>query len=296
MRGIAKEIHANSETVRYWLQGIRGVPVDRVAALATAMGISRDALVEATGTVEWCASHKKPMPCVSCVLNAESNRAVWRDPVRRQKRIDELLRRKNAWLDEETQVLYDYAGKLPVQALVDKVNAIRQEHNLPGRTVSAVLKRIEERGLSALRNPDILSMPEVKQLFGAPKYHKVGLWHRQGLLVGMRWTYYDVFTMAELESLIREKPWLLDVDKMPSGRLKMLAEAVVRRNPYIRVRELAKQISVPARRIRELCRRGDVPYEKRPGPDGAYMIRASDVDIVLAIWANRHTVEEKKAA
>jgi DeoR/GlpR family transcriptional regulator of sugar metabolism len=60
----------------------------------------------------------------------------------------------------------------------------------------------------------------------------------------------------------------------------MVAEAITRRNPYMRLDDLARHVGVSSHTIRRLCKQGKVSHERRPGYNGAYMIRASEIEAV----------------
>lgn len=283
-RAVAKKMGLHPSVVTLWFSGKRAVPIARMPALAAALGVSVETLFRLTETR--CRAHGKSLPCPSCAAALEKINAHWRDPAYRARHRRALETVERAWTEDEDAIIRKMAGWYPAEEITRVVNEMRvkRQAGLKPRALASLFEHAESIGVSLLRDQRIVSKEQARIVLGCGR-NTLRNWQKAGWLVGRAWGKHWVFEMEELEAFIRERPWTVVVSQMPPSQLRLLSEALTRRNPYLPSLEFSRLAKVHKSTVQEYIRRGLLPAEQQPGYNGAYMIRASEVATIRALVA-----------
>lgn len=219
----------------------------------------------------WCGAHKRTLPCKSCFVAGEKLRKRWKTSRRYRARTEYATRLPFLWFDEEIQVIRDLAGKESTHEITRQVNEVREKIPLPPRSVAGVRGYAETHGID-LMPKELWSATAIAPLLGV-NYLTVRYWHDHGWLVGKSWGKFHLYDTSEIAELIQQRPWLVDPQYVSHPAIRQVAEVASRRDPWLRVREVAKILGVSKTRILENIHK--IPHQKRTGHNGAYMIQAS---------------------
>ena len=215
--------------------------------------------------------HEPMRHCIDC--DAELPRAIIsastrckRCIMRKQHRdgvFDNVVHPEHWTAEEETQ-LRALAGHVSTKVMRRTV--------LWHRTISAIQGRAQELGLSLMLED--WSLLAVERLFGISADVIRRDWLAAGLLPGRfvegRWCIRE----ADLETFIRDYPWMYLVSRMqpPQHPLSQLAQRVHRRDPWLSVKAMSTRYGIGNTAIRVWCRTGVLPSSSRSRRDhGARM-------------------------
>src|SRR3954468_4452340 len=184
--------------------------------------------------------------------------------------------RGDRWTPVELDELRSMAGKYTVKEIANRI----------GRTIDAVYTRAHMIGVY-LDTQD-WSLARLSVLFGTDERTIKRTWIKTGILPcrkvdvrtksGGEWRFRD----ADIELFILTRPWEYDAEIMcpRTHRLVQLARRVQRRDPWLRMHDVAQRFSLSTPSIRRFCLSGLIPFQRRTvgmgGIGGKIVIREAD--------------------
>lgn len=188
-------------------------------------------------------------------------------------------RRRYDWSDREDAALRALAGRSNVQEIADALN----RRFFTARTTHSIRKRARVLGLS-LRCSDGLGIQALTRTFpiGIEQvWAEVASGHlraeRQGTgTQGSDWH----FLPADIEAWIRARPYLFDWRRVAAGRWRDAVRMAALRDPYLTVREAARQLGVRPGIVQKRIREGRVEGAVHVGasPMAGYRIPLRSLD------------------
>jgi hypothetical protein len=164
--------------------------------------------------------------------------------------------RVNGWSRVEDDIVRLFAGRG-----IDVVRAELERRCRSDRTRDAVRKRAGKLGVSLYL--DSLSLTEAARMLGVTdesmrRLVGVGLLPARTEGDARRNGRYGI-ERADLERLVRSKPWLYDRTRIRDRRLRELADAAHRSDPYLTIPDIRRLLGVTRDTARSLCASGALP-------------------------------------
>jgi hypothetical protein len=222
-----------------------------------------------------CRRHGNHMPCDRCEQRSASLRRAWTTGRRLQFHRHHMAQRESSWQPDELAILHEHAGRESGTDILTRVNAWRAEYGLPPRSLYSVYSRAHEDELY-LKPGDVTPASRFARLCGV-HIKTVTLWRVEGYITGRPWGPNYVYTDGELESFVRNYPWLVDTDAMRPSPLRDLHAVLTRRDPWLSFQQAVTITGLKRCCVYQLVTSGAVEVRKRPGYPGAYRIRASSL-------------------
>lgn len=231
----------------------------------------------------YCNAHKQTKPCTICARVVIKLKAIWQSPERKAKHQEEMKQRINAWFNEEVDLLKSLAGSCGSEEIAKRINILRKSYGLPPRDKSRVLAWAELHRISLLPTT-VHSTSQAARMLGV-HVTTIQYWNKNGWIKGKSWGQHWVYSETEMMQLITDRPWLVDVQKIPAGTIRNHAEVILRRNPWLKTSEIAKLVPIHPDTLLNYVKDGKIIANKRSGLNGVKLIQASDIPRIRELLA-----------
>lgn len=167
-------------------------------------------------------------------------------------------RRRHDWSPDEDRLIRETAGLLSAAEIAARI----RHECLYLRTETAVWTRAARLGIPLQEHHRALTLRQLMAIFPAHNRY-IASWAEQGYLraqrtsdgrCGRSWR----FAVEDVETFIREYPWLFDWKQVKAGRWRDLARIASLRSPWLKVTQVAALLRQRPVQIRALARAGQI--------------------------------------
>lgn len=281
-------------------QGLQDLCYSRgisMAELGRRLGLNHGII--STWRLKGCPEHR--LEQVATILHCTREELITGDiqPRRgRPLRLDKQYKPRVPWTDAEREMIRELAGTMSMRAIAE---AVTERYQIR-RTWHGVEKVAGEMGVLLGRSPDLFSVTEFARLVGVHREFAVRHVVKPGLVQSSIWDggrrksaepsmVMRVIHRSEVERFLREYPWMYDWAMVQPGPLRLLAEVVNRRDPYLSRKDAARLLGVQPSTLGYWVRRGVLSPKIRPGGGhDLHMFRAAELpEALTAIERERKT-------
>lgn len=226
------------------------------------------------------------MPCVSCANASILQKRIWQTPHRRRLHQVAQARRESAFLEDEVVIIKSIAGTMSSMDVTAQINAWRTARGFKPRSLDAVRTWAQHHDIP-LTYGAVRTANELVGLLGVSQ-NTIHAWRKSGVLTGLAWGKFWVYTDAELLSMVAREPWRFDVPHMGPGLFRQAVEVAGKRDPWLDIHAFAKAVPTPLCHVIEAIKQRAIPFQQRAGHHGAYRLQASAVGLMRGLEKQKH--------
>lgn len=190
-------------------------------------------------------------------------------------------RARKAWTDEELQYLGDKYGLVAMKTLA------RNLRRTEGAVYQATKRRLNHQRIY----DNFYTARELSRILVVGDAKTIVYWVERGFLKGKRAPYYQgnnrfwLFSENNVVRCLRERPWLVDLRRLPQHYFRSVVLAEWERDPWYGCQAVAPLLGMKTDdAIQRYIYRGWLPAVRKPGGpwQGAWIIRRSAIEAFLA--------------
>lgn len=192
---------------------------------------------------------------------------------------DEPPRARKTWTEDELTYLANKYGLVSLKTLAKNLQRTK------GAVYLATKKVLHHQRIY----DNFYTANELARLFGVDA-KTIVFWVDRGWLKGRRAPYYQgqnrfwIFTERCVIRLLKDRPWLIDMERIEEHYFRSLVKAEWERDPWYSCDEAAQLLSIKTPdAVQRYIHFGWLPAAKRPGGpwQGKWIIRRSAIDAFL---------------
>ncbi len=197
------------------------------------------------------------------------------------RKSNEPARARKNWTDEELQYLSDKYGLVAMKTLIKNLQRTK------GAIYLATKKLLNHQHIY----DNFYTARELARILAVGDAKSIAYWAQRGWLKGKRAPYFQgtyrfwVFTEKNVVRCLRERPWLVNLKRLPEHYFRSIVQEEYQRDPWYSCLEAAPFFKVKTDdAIQRYIHLGWLPAEKKPGGpwQGSWIIRRSAIEEFLS--------------